>query len=191
MRNDLIMKDMKDVASVFKKHGVKFYFSYGALLGMVRDKTFIPWDDDIDLDVIDTIDYKTRKSIGHTLLDLGFINQGVVFRVFDRMEHMEPGYNGDDKSGVIVCERNFHFSIFFHKEEGDQYNCYPKLAAPRLIGIPSRFFDKPEKIKVFGEVYDTPGPQKEYLAFVYGKDWKTPIRDLHAPNCITGKEKRE
>lgn len=187
----LIVKDIKDILAVFKQFNVNIYLAWGALLGAVREKRIIPWDDDIDLDVIDPIDYKTRKLIGHKLLDLGFIRQPYTFNVFGRMEEAEKGYNGDAESGIIVCERNFHFTIFFHKKEGDQYNCYPKMGCGRLIGIPAKFYDKPEKIKLYGEKFMSPGPHKEYLAYVYGHDWKTPIKGLNAPNCITGKQKHE
>lgn len=186
VKSDVIMKDLKDVMSVFKKFGVKAYLSYGAVLGAVRDKDFIPWDDDIDMDIIDKIDIKTRKDIGATLGDLGFKTQPIMFNVFGRMELAAVGgegecrYDGDGETGIIVCERNFKFSIFFHKEEGDEYVCTPKVYAMKLISVPKKFFDKPEKVKLHGETFVTPGPLKEYLTYLYG-DWKTPVRDFHAP----------
>lgn len=184
----LIMKDLKDVMAVFAKHKVRAFFSYGALLGAVREKDFIKWDDDIDLDVIDTCSFETRKKIGHDLAFLGFKVQPIMFNVFGVMEMTAMtgdggcAYDGDGETGIIVCERNFHFSIFFSKVEGDEYVCTPKVGSGKLISVPTHFFEKPGTVKMHGEVLICPAPIKEYLEYVYGKDWKTPIREnKHAP----------
>ncbi len=186
----LIMKDIKDILAVFKRYNTHLFLSYGAVLGSVRDKDFIKWDDDVDFDVIQPIDYETRKAIGWALIDLGFRPQPIAFNVFGRMEPGEIGYNGDGETGIIVCERNFKFSIFFYKEEPTENNdgdvvyemvCTPKIGAVKLISCLSKFYQKPDTVKLHGVKFTTPGPIKEYLEYVYGKDWKKPIKDYHAP----------
>ena len=39
----------KDVAKLFKENNIEFYACDGTMIGAVREKGFIPWDDDIDL----------------------------------------------------------------------------------------------------------------------------------------------
>lgn len=182
---DLILKDMADILKVFEKFGVKAYLSFGAVLGAVRHKDFIPWDDDVDFDVIDTIDYETRKKIGFTLTDIGFEVQEISMLVFGHYEPLQDGYNGDDFSGIIAVERNFKFSIFFYRLEecrvhGPEYVCYAKRGSPPLITTPAKYFKKPDTVKLHGKKYLCPGPVKEYLTTIYG-DWKNERPDYHAP----------
>lgn len=176
-QQDLRLKDLEQIKEVFETLGVRFFVVYGALLGIHRDGKLIDHDDDIDLAVIDPIDLETRKKLGWMLYDLGFETQPIAFNVFGRMEPAYLGYNGDAETGIIVCQRNFKFTIFFFKEEscaqhGQEYVCTPMLGAMKLIATPTKFFEKSATIKVGGKKYLAPAPIEEYLDFTYFNNWR-------------------
>lgn len=180
------IKDLETIRQVFEKYKVPFFVVYGAALGFYRDKDFLPDDDDIDLAVIEKIDLKTRKEIGWALDDLGFKPQPISFNVFGRWEQAESGYNGDEYSGIIVCERGFKFTIFFFEKEmcnthGMEYVCIPRLGANKLISTPCKFYEKVYQLKIGDKKYKAPYPIEEYLDYSYFNNWKDKTDRRHSP----------
>ena len=45
----LLLKMMREIAAVCEEEGIKWCLSGGSIIGAVRHKGFIPWDDDIDI----------------------------------------------------------------------------------------------------------------------------------------------
>lgn len=179
-------KDLEDIQKVFDHFKVPLFLTYGALLGIHRDGDFIPYDDDIDLCIVEKIPHEIRKKIGWSLMNIGFVGQPISFKLHGGWDEAMSGYNGDEDSGIIVCQRNIRVTLFFFKEEecplhGREMVCVPLYKGTRLIFTPAHFFDKPGTIKYKGKKYLTPTPIKEYMEFMYGKDWKTPIKGKHAP----------
>ena len=185
---DKKIDDLKIIKKVFDKYNVRFFIVYGTCLGFYRDNNFLPGDEDIDLAIVDKIDFKTRKAIGWALYDLGFEPQAISFNVFGRMEMGEQGYNGNEETGIIVCQKNTKFTIFFFKEEvcekhGKEYVCIPKLGAMKLIATPTRFYEKAGTIKIGNERFNVPYPTDEYLEFSY-RDWKDKTARDHSPTYL-------
>lgn len=43
---------LEKVIEICKKHNIKYFASYGTLLGTIRHSGYIPWDDDIDIEML-------------------------------------------------------------------------------------------------------------------------------------------
>jgi len=46
---DCLLKLLDKVVAVCDEHGLRYYLAGGSVLGAIRHKGFIPWDDDIDI----------------------------------------------------------------------------------------------------------------------------------------------
>jgi phosphorylcholine metabolism protein LicD len=178
-----VQKELEIIHSVFEKNGVRLFLLYGALLGLYRDKDLIPYDDDIDFGIIDDISYEQRIKLWRGLRDLGFKNQEIAFDIYGEWVNAN-GYNGNEYTGIIVCEKNFKYTFFFYQLEdcnkhGKEYVCTPMQGSRKLISIPSLYFEKNDIMKIGSKKFLTPYPIKDYLDFTYG-NWKIPEKGKHA-----------
>ena len=76
--HQVLLEIYEDLWSYCEKHGLKLIAGGGTALGTIRHKGFIPWDDDMDLNLTRT-DY--QKFIEHFDEDLG-----------DKYDLLAPGY---------------------------------------------------------------------------------------------------
>ena len=60
-----LLEIMEDVDRAFRECGVEYTLAYGTLLGAVRHKGFIPWDDDVDIIMLESDEKKLDEICSH------------------------------------------------------------------------------------------------------------------------------
>lgn len=59
---------LKEIDRICKKYGLKYYLICGTLLGAIRHKSFVPWDDDVDI-AMTRKDFEVLKGIASSEWD--------------------------------------------------------------------------------------------------------------------------
>ena len=120
--NHLVTKKMKEIWAVeldllaefqrvCDKHGIKYFASGGTLLGTVRHKGFIPWDDDLDIEMFRE-DYQKLCKIGPKEFKYPYVFQN---------EYTESG-SGIGSSKLRNCQTTARYKL----EKGKYFRGYNK-----------------------------------------------------------------
>lgn len=95
--HDILMTLMREFDRVCTKYGIRYYIVCGSLIGVVRHRGFIPWDDDIDI-AIPRGDYKKLKRAARRewgkdgcfhFLDYNRLGNGAFYDCIPRLLYMK------------------------------------------------------------------------------------------------------
>ena len=79
----MLYKLLKDVTDILDSNSIPYFIDGGTMLGAMREKALIPWDDDIDLGMIPP-NYNKMLKIQDQFTKAGYSiqNDGIIFKVF-------------------------------------------------------------------------------------------------------------
>jgi len=166
---------MKDVDMVMNKHGLEYWIEGGTLLGAVRHKGIIPYDDDLDIEINEK-DIEKLPTVLHDLNKLGY-------HVYTDLKNIDV----TKLSWIQVvnrdkCSNKEHGIDIFVVIFNDENSRFKNEAAQDFFG--HKTFTKSEiyplKKYQFGEI-EVSGPNNPipYLENYYSKDVMT-------KGCISG-----
>ncbi len=158
------------VLEVAEKHGIKVWLDYGSLLGAVRHKGYVPWDDDIDICALRPDFMKL----------LGVLEKELPAHCRVRSLYTTPGYH--EPKAFIACRDAI--DVGQGKEESDITEFY--FGCPYCTGIDlypldlaPRDSEQWELIRqVYIAVYDLAFKMDEYVASGEFEGYLTQIEEI-------------
>lgn len=160
---------LRHLQEVIERHHLPIFAAYGTLLGFVRDKGFLPHDDDIDLGVLPG-EWTPKRLLKLLLEEEGF-SFLFAFSYNDRVTELKLQYNG------------IPVDFFFYEDDGERfyagsYHYFPdvkypspnansaqRVAEPRIKGLVT--------FLVYGIEFPVPANTEYVLEQLYG-NWRVP-----------------
>lgn len=139
---DELLKILLDIDYVCKKHDIKYMITYGTLLGAVRHKGFIPWDDDIDILMFKSEaqklitklkeEYPERYMVAEPFCDEQYVTKNI--KIFKRgTQYVEIPYAGLDRFDMLFIDifliENVPANKLLRKMHTSIYNFFYKAAS--------------------------------------------------------------
>lgn len=145
---------LREAHAVLTACGIKFWLTMGSLLGAVRDNDFIPWDDDVDMDMLEEDFVSVMYKLKERLIEAGFIVRLTDTKKYPKMSFFKYGQK---LSLGALCKYSKRWRV-----------------RPRYK-YPNHCFLKEEYIEFKGMRFLVPSPVDEFLTHCY-KNWRIPIK---------------
>ena len=157
-------KILSEFDDILEDENIPYYLSCGTVLGFYRDGDFIPWDDEIDIDIMSEVmmpKFELLKEI--------FVKNGFIVRDTYRGKNSKMGIF---KEGIKIAMASLSLE--------NEYRIFSNQK------IPCKLYENVYKFEYNKKEFNMPSPPEEYLTWYYG-DWKTTVKS-YDPNSYVSKK---
>jgi lipopolysaccharide cholinephosphotransferase len=154
----VLLENMVMLRDALTSRGIPVFLNFGTLLGALREKDFIPHDDDADLEI-----YERDEAAFLSCLP-GLEDRGL--HLFEKIEAMR---------------------LYSFEREGEQVDVFVAKERRTLLGrkwdlegrstVPARHLDSLEETDFLGERFMVPADPYGLVRNLYGSTWNVPIEN--------------
>ena len=152
MNKEVMYKNLIDFKEVMEKHQIPFVLIFGALLGLVRDKDLLEWDNDVDVACFREDKWKTNGLI-----------EDMVKKGFE----LQPNTPEHDTNFIRDGEK---IEIWWFDKVND------KWVYDFNIQYEDYYFDSLDDLEFLSDLWLIPYDVEDFLKKTYGDDWRIPNR---------------
>jgi len=164
---DKLLENMVLLRDVLASRGARCFLHYGTLLGAIRERGFIPHDDDADLGVFD-VDFDAILGAVPELVGLGFS--------FNSQRHgrlLQFTRDGEQVDLFVAVKVRFPMGH--------------RWAIDERISVSPSYLDTLGKMEFLGHTFYVPSRPEALMLELYGKTWMTPMKNVPSKTGITWK----
>jgi len=164
------------VCRILDKHEIPYVLEGGTLLGIVRENRLLPWDNDLDLTIIE-------QDMDRVLnLRQKFWWAGYKIRLRKSREDI-PHFPIGSVRLLKIRLKNYFFEtgiglmdIFVKKRIDDKYYWIVGQHGHVLKSVPAHFYENLTRYNFEGYDYSIPADFEDYLTYRYG-EWRKTVKD--------------
>lgn len=133
-KKDISLRILEEVHNFCVKNNIKYFLGYGTLLGAIRHKGFIPWDDDIDICMLrDDYEIFKKKFYKEDLSLISNLNESCYPLTFTKISN-------EKTFGLLYNEIHLNYGVAIDVFPIDDY--------PNNEVLRKQFFKKQDNLSV-------------------------------------------